>query len=575
MGTQGNRDNPYAFDDYLRVRDGFDYYADDPFLQALVHHHCGAEAAGIDEQLRALSRLVSFEHRDLAAAAGTLENRIRCTRLKHIDGHNHRVDEVERCAETERLEREVFALGLFDPSRHTPWSRFAKIFLLAENGEFGVMCPVACTEGMIALMGRYESSLAPEARSLLSWARDGADRVEGLAGRRYAVCAQFLTEIQGGSDVASNLVEAVHDDAAGVWRLYGQKYFCSATQADVALVTAKPRGTDSEDRVAVFAVPAWLPGDRARGARNGCTIDRLKQKLGTAELPTAEITYDGAVAYPVGPLERGLANVVGVTLTISRIHVSLGMAAAGLRAAREATWYAQFRAAFGQPLERFPFVQNQVQDLNHFARRTAAGVFKMYGEHLALGQDLPAGLAELSATKDLEQRRRRFLLRELVLLQKISVSWEAPQMLRQAISIFGGHGIMEDFSALPRLLRDAFIMELWEGPRNVLLTQIHRDLARVKAWYPAEQLCHDLLAGAPEGVQDSLAGAFARLMAHPSLLSPDAATRRVCREWDALSLELCRAYQEQALIELGCDEEVAPVAHQRKTASPGDPCDAV
>jgi alkylation response protein AidB-like acyl-CoA dehydrogenase len=560
MNTEGNRDNPYAFDDYLRARDGFDYYADDPFLQALVRHHCGDQTTVIDEQLRALSRLVSFEHRDLAAAAGTLENRIRCTQLKHIDGHNHRVDTLERCAETERLEREVFALGLFDKTRHTPWSRFAKVFLLAENGEFGVMCPVACTEGMIALMSRFEASLAPEAQALLSWARDGVDGAVGVDRRRYAVGAQFLTEIQGGSDVASNLVEAVHDDTAGVWRLYGQKFFCSATQADVALVTAKPRGTDSADRVAVFAVPAWLPGDRARGVRNGCSIDRLKQKLGTAELPTAEITYDGAVAYPVGPLDRGLANIVGVTLTISRIHVSLGMAAAGLRAAREATWYAQFRSAFGQPLERFPFVQNQVEDLNRLARRTAAGVFKMYGEYLALGQDLPAGLSELAATEDLERRRRRFRLRELVLLQKISVSWEAPQMLRQAISIFGGHGIMEDFSALPRLLRDAFIMELWEGPRNVLLTQIHRDLARVKEWYPAEQFCRDLLAGVPREDQDVLAGAFAQLMAHPSLLSPDSATRQVCREWDALSLELCRAYQEQALAEVGCDEEVAPLA---------------
>jgi alkylation response protein AidB-like acyl-CoA dehydrogenase len=380
--------------------------------------------------------------------------------------------------------------------------------------------------------------------------------VEERGQRRYGVGAQFLTEIQGGSDVAASLVEAVFeeeagaDGLAGVWRLYGKKFFCSATQADLALVTAKPKGTDSADKVAVFFVPAWLEGNRERGVRNGCTIDRLKQKMGTAELPTAEITYDGAVAYLVGPLDKGLANVVAVTLTISRLHVAFGMAAAGLRAAREATWYAQFRTAFGFPVAQFPFVQNQLAELNGFARRSAAGVFKMFGEYLALGETLHAGLRELETVEDLTERRRRFRLRELILLQKITVAWEAPQMLRLAISLYGGHGIMEDFTVLPRLVRDAFIMELWEGPRNVLLTQIHRDLSRVKEWYSAEDFCRDLLAGIDTANLAPLVDEFARLMGHPSLVTPDKATLAVCRDWDRFSVTLCQAYQDQALAEV-------------------------
>jgi putative acyl-CoA dehydrogenase len=565
MYTEGDRNNPYSFDDYLRVRDAFDYYADDPFLQALVTHFCGEEAGQVDQELRALSQRVSFEHRDLSNAAASLENRIKCTQVRHYDGFNHRVDAIERCAETEQLEREVFDLGLFDPSRNSSWSRFAKMFLLYQNGEFGVMCPVACTDGMIALARKFEDesadhALGPEARGLLHWARNG---VEESGRRRYGVGAQFLSEIQGGSDVAANLVEAVFekdagvDGLAGVWRLYGKKFFCSAIQADLALVTAKPKGTQSPDKVAVFLVPAWTDGNRERGVRNGCTIDRLKPKMGTAELPTAEITYDGAVAYPVGPLDQGLSNVVAVTLTLSRLHVAFGMAAAGLRAAREATWYVQFRTAFGLPLDQFPFVQNQLAELNGFARRSAAGVFKMYGEYLALGETLPAGLRELETIEDLTERRRRFRLRELVLLQKITVAWEIPQMLRLAMSLYGGHGVMEDFTALPRLLRDAFIMELWEGPRNVLLTQIHRDLGRVKAWYGAEDFCRDLLVGVEEARVAPLAADFARLMSHPSLVTPDEATRAVCRQWDRFSVTLCQAYQEQALAEVGFDAEMS------------------
>ncbi len=237
MYTEGDRNNPYSFDDYLRVRDSFDYYADDPLLGALVRHYCGDEAERVDRELRELSPRVSFIHRDLTNEAASLPNRIRCTQVRHFDGYNHRIDAIERCKETEQLEREVFDMGLFDPARNTAWSRFVKMFLLYQNGEFGVMCPVACTDGLIALARKFEdpgsdSPLGPEARALLDFARVGVD--EG-GRRRYGVGAQYLTEIQGGSDVAANLVEAVFeeeegpDGLAGVWRLYGKKFFCSAT----------------------------------------------------------------------------------------------------------------------------------------------------------------------------------------------------------------------------------------------------------------------------------------------------------------------------------------------------------
>ena len=142
-------------------------------------------------------------------------------------------------------------------------------------------------------------------------------------------------------------------------------------------------------------VPSWLPGNKEKEIRNSYTIDRLKQKLGTAELPTAEITYNGAVAYPVGPLEKGLANIVGIVLSISRLHVALGMAAGALRVAREAILYAQFRTAFGVPVAAFPLMINQINDLNNYAKRTAAGAFKVYAEYIHFGEQLIAGIRDL------------------------------------------------------------------------------------------------------------------------------------------------------------------------------------
>jgi alkylation response protein AidB-like acyl-CoA dehydrogenase len=547
---EGNRNNPYSFDDFLFVRNQFNYYKDDEFFQALVKNYVPSEEYDkIDSDLRALSDYVSYRFRDLADKANDLENRIKVTKLKHYDAHNHRIDRIERCLETEILEKEIFSLGLFDPARNSAWSRFVKMFLLYENGESGVMCPIACTHGAVEIMQKYEDILSPEAKKILKSIRDSDNGEYGLG-------SQFVSEIQGGSDVPANLVEAVfekeegEDGISNVWRLYGQKFFCSATQADYAVVTAKPKNSPSSTRVAAFVVPSWLPGNKEKEIRNSYTIDRLKQKLGTAELPTAEITYNGAVAYPVGPLEKGLADIVGIVLSLSRLHVAFGMSSGALRVVREAILYSQFRDAFGVPISSFPMMVNQINELELFAKRTAAATFKIYSEYIHFNEELISGIRDLEKIEDIEERKRRFRLRELIMLQKIVVADEAPAMIRKAISFYGGHGIMEDFLSSPRFHRDSMIMELWEGPRNVLLTQIHRDFSRVKDWYPADDFCRDLLAGANTDIIEEYSAEFNRIMSHDTLLRNDEKTLAICKDWEVFSTRLFNAYQDQSLKEV-------------------------
>ena len=115
-----------------------------------------------------------------------------------------------------------------------------------------------------------------------------------------------------------------------------------------------------------------------------------------------------------------------------------------------------------------PLVKNQLDGINHAAQRTLAGACKLYRDFLAIESISSNG-------DDLNLRKKQFRIRELIMLQKIVASKDSTDVLRTAMSIFGGHGVMEDFSSLPRLYRDSAINELWEGPRNVLMTQIHRD----------------------------------------------------------------------------------------------------
>jgi len=450
----------------------------------------------------------------------------------HYDGHNHRIDRIVRPAQTEIMEKEVFSEALFS-SKTSPWLRLAKMFLIYQNGEACIACPMTCTEGLVALLDRFADT--PETRRILEHCREGIDG-------DFAIGAQYLSEIQGGSDVPSNVLEAVEQD--GFWRLYGTKFFCSATHADYAVVTAKPVGSD---KVALFVVPSWLPENKEREIRNGYTIDRIKWKMGTSELTTAEITFDGAVAYPLGPLDRGVANVVGIVLTYSRLTVGLSAAAFMTRAVREAKHYASFREAFGVKIQQFPMLANQIRSMDISAKRTTVAAFRLYRDFLQLEGGLKGGLV---TDESPAMKRKRFAVRELIMLQKIAASWDSTDIIRMAMSVFGGHGIMEDFSSLPRLFRDSAINELWEGPRNVLLTQIHRDFQRAGNWYGAEEFVEDVLAGADEKLVSDLGAEMRELVAWPSLFTMDEATMKVCGRWDAFCHRLFHAYQDCALHEV-------------------------
>ncbi len=521
--------NPYNFDTFLEWRNTFDYYRDDPFIQKVVKHFAGEHWEQVDREARELSSKVSFRWRDMAETISRPDNR---PSIIHYDGHHHRIDRIVRPVETEIMEKEIFLEGLFS-GKTSPWTRLLKMYLVYQNGEACISCPLTCTEGLVALLEVYADT--PETKAILKHCKNG---ING----GFGVGAQYLSEIQGGSDVAANLLEAVPKGES--WRLYGTKFFCSATHADYAVVTAKPVGSE---KVGLFIVPSWLPGNKRKEIRNGYTIDRLKWKLGTSELTTGEITFNGAVAYPIGALDKGIANVVGIVLTYSRLTVGLSAAASMTRAAREAKKYSEFRSAFGLPIGKFPMLARQITSIQNAAKRTTAGAFKLYSVFLKLEDGLKGGVV----TADSEtMKKQRFKVRQLIMLQKITASSDAVDVLRTALSVFGGHGVMEDFSSLPRLFRDAIINELWEGPRNVLLSQIHRDWQQALDGYQPAEFVRDILAGCDYSVIKELGDEMYDLLSHPNLLEMDEKTLVVCDVWDKFCQKLFQTYQDRALAEI-------------------------
>jgi len=518
-----DRNNPYNFNKYLEWRNGVDYYADDPFLQKVLRHFSGDAWEEADREARKTSKKASFRWRDMAASIAVPEKR---PFMMHYDGHHNRIDRIVRPRETEIMEREVFGEKLFS-DEYSRWVKLIRMMIIYQNGEACIACPVTCTEGLVELLEKYADT--PETRHILLHCKEGIDG-------DFAIGAQYLSEIHGGSDVPSNVLEAVKE--GDTWKLYGTKFFCSATHADYVVITAKPSGSD---KVALFVMPSWLPGNKEKEIRNGHTIDRIKWKMGTSELTTAELTFNGAVAYPVGPLDRGVANVVGIVLTYSRLTVGLSAAAFMSRVSREAKKYSEFREAFGMPVGNFPLVRMQLQDLERNTERTTAGAFKLYKEFLGLPGD---------AGDSMEQKKLKFGVRELIMLQKITAAWDSTDIIRMGMSIFGGHGVMEDFSSLPRLYRDSAINELWEGPRNVLLTQIFNDLKKAGSWYAPAEFISDILSDADAATVRKFAAEAVTLLSHPNLFQPDEKTLEVCRAWDDFCHRLFHAYQDMALGEV-------------------------
>ncbi|KZE68936.1 acyl-CoA dehydrogenase [Fictibacillus phosphorivorans] len=519
--------NTYTFNAFLLKRDSMDWYRDELFLHKAVRRYAGKNVDSIHNAILSFSPVVSSKWNKLAEQNARPEVR---PYMLHYDAFNNRIDRIVRPQEMHILEKEVFGEGLFS-SKMAPWESFVKRMLIHQLGEAGVACPLTCTIGLIALLEQYPNGDHPELREILQHTKEGMDG-------DFAIGAQFMSEIQGGSDLPANVLEAVPDGKN--YRLYGNKFFCSVAHADYSVVTAKVTGSD---KVSTFIVPSWLPGDKLPEKRNSYQINRIKWKMGTAELPTGEIQYDGAVAYPVGPNDKGVAVAAGIVLTLSRLEIGIACAGFMLRASREAKLYGDFRTVFGKKVKDYPLSASTLLRLQHAAERTTAGAFKIYDLFLSLHQPLNAGIPK---DQPEELRKQLFNLRELILLQKICVTNEGADVLRDAISVFGGHGVMEEFSALPRIFRDVVVNEQWEGPRNLLLTQIYRDIERVADWYHPDEFVRNVLKGAAEETITMFSNQLVDLLQKPVCREVNEESIKAAEEWDAFCDLFFKAYQTVA-----------------------------
>ncbi len=344
--------------------------------------------------------------------------------------------------------------------------QFALVYLFHPSTDV-YTCPLAMSDGAARTL-RHAGDAALIERAL-----------PHLTSRDPDQCwtsGQWMTELTGGSDVGRSETIA-RCDSRGNWRLYGRKWFTSATTGQMALALARPEGGAPGGRgLALFYVELRDEQGRLQGIR----VNRLKDKLGTRKVPTAELSLEGAPARLVGVPGGGVRAIVPM-LQVTRAWNSVTAASFMRRGLALARDYACRRVAFDAPLIRQPLHGETLAGL----QAEFEGAF-----HLSFM------VAELLGADEarMADERQAHLLRVLTSVAKLTTGRQAVEVLSEVIEAFGGAGYVED-TGVPALLRDAHVLPIWEGTTNVLALDTLKALAQPGAWEAITGLAGTLTSG--------------------------------------------------------------------------------
>lgn len=435
-----------------------DPWRDDALLRRWLARTVAADAlCAIEPELEEMGALAAGRLYELALAH-------RRDEPEHVpfDPWGRRIDEVRvnpAWREYARVaaERGLVAIGY--ERAHGRFSRvhqFALVHLFHPSSQM-YTCPLAMTDGAartLETLGRGPLF----ARAL--------GRLTSRDPETAWTSGQWMTERAGGSDVGLSETVA-RRDAAGVWRLHGVKWFTSAVTSQMALTLARPEGNGPGGKgLALF----YLELRDAQGRLQGIEVLRLKEKLGTRNLPTAELRLAGAPATPVAGLSDGVRNM-GAMLNLTRTWNAVCATASLRRGLALARDYARRRIAFGAPLAEKPLHLDAL-----------AGMAAEADAAFALTFDTVARLGAQEAGEG--SPRGEALLRLLHPLAKLTTAKQAVAGASEALEAFGGAGYVED-TGLPELLRDAQVLAIWEGTTNVLALEVARAVLRADALAPA------------------------------------------------------------------------------------------
>ncbi|HYG59154.1 MAG TPA: acyl-CoA dehydrogenase family protein [Symbiobacteriaceae bacterium] len=426
--------------------EGLNWWETDPNLQRTVRRYCTPEQ--FEWARPHLSRFGQCCGTGVSPRANFTDRPEGRPRLVAYDRQGEEISQVVYNPGYLQTVAEVFGAGIVGwrhyqpggaPGPVPPAVTWAMGYMVA-MAESGFFCPVALTGAVALVLDRFAPPDLRERYLPLVAATDPAKLMQG---------ATWLTEKTGGSDVGAITTAARQED--GVWRLTGEKWFASNCDAPVAVALARPEGAPPGTAgLGLFLVPRTL----ADGRRNSYRIRRLKDKLGVIAVASGEVLLEGAEAYLIGGPGAGFKQMMEA-INLSRVYNTIGSAGIARRAFLESIIYTSRRIAFGKPLSQHPLMRAKL---------------------LAMAVESEATTALAFRTADCYEKGEP-LLRTLIPIAKARTADRALQLARAGLECLGGNGYIEEYP-MARLLRDAQVLTVWEGPENVLALDLLRVLAK-------------------------------------------------------------------------------------------------
>jgi alkylation response protein AidB-like acyl-CoA dehydrogenase len=460
----------YRTEDY-RGAVGLNWYETDPTLQLTMAYYLQPDELEFAEpHLRRIGALMG------GPVARWAEQTDRDPpRLERYDRWGHDISQVIQPTSFTESKAAVLAAqkALKDDARSAGINPTLPLYAanyLLDQADIGMGCALGTGGGMVkSLVAAY----APA---------DVRDHVlaKFASGEWEGETAQLLTERAGGSDLGALETTATrHGDS---WRLNGFKWFASNCDGQVFVVLAKPEGApDSGRGVANFLVLRT----RRDGSRNGIRIRRLKDKLGTRSVASGEVEFVDAEAFLLsgdpsgqdvesGPADgKGLGRMMELT-NAARLGIAMFALGNARRALVESLCYARQRRAFGDALLDKPLIRRKLAEMIVDVEAAQALVFD------------GTGFANHRQPRAVRQRIA-------VPVTKLKVCRLGITMASDAIEIHGGNGYIETWP-VARLLRDAQVNTIWEGPDNILSLDVRRGIERSRAHEPLLERLRDAVS---------------------------------------------------------------------------------
>lgn len=469
---------------------GTNAYLSDPDFASLLRIYLDDEVMNLVEpRFVELGGLVRSEMEQLALTAD------RNPPVLHLLGRNGAdLQRIEKHPSYVSLERYAFSEyglaamshrgGVFGRKEKLPPVVKYGLTMLFVQAEFGLCCPLSMTDSLTRTLCKFGSKGLIDRFFPMLTTQTFEDLYQG---------AMFITEQDAGSDVGAVTTEARLEN--GEWRLYGDKWFCSNVDADLAMVLARPQGGQPGTKgLSLFLLPRRLEDGRLNSYR----IIRLKPKLGTRSMASGEIVLEGALAYLVGEPASGFKQMTDM-INMSRLSNGVRSAGLMLRAVGEALYIAKNRTAFGRSLINLPLMRRQLVKMIVTAEQ---------------GRSICLHTAEILRRADAGDPLYAKLMRIMTPLIKFRTCRDARKVAGDSMEVRGGSGYIEEWSDA-RVLRDAHLGSIWEGTSNVVALDVKRAIRREGSLEALKTYAAQLLgnSGIPAKSREKLAAAHERACA--------------------------------------------------------------